>query len=353
MKNSFKKRASRAAIAGAALLGLAAGGLAVAAPASAAGTDMLTGPILTFAFGGSRYLDTDLVGKTYSGAVPASAPIWTFPASGSSGPISTGGMCLYLPNTQSQNSAALETCNDTALRQVWTGVTSGTAYGFRSTGAYPFLALLSSSGYKAASANGISAGYYSDWSGTLTRAVPVPTAPTLTTPLPGSDITPETVFTGTGEPNTVITVVDPNGVVIGTGTVGADKKWSLTLDPAPLNGDIYLKVVANVSGSPVTIAEGVYTMTESSDPLVVTTPQGGDTIVGPDVTFDGTGNPGDTVVIKDKDGTPIGETTVNPDGSWNTTVPLPGGGTVTVESGDQTVTIEDLNVIAKLEVTTP
>ncbi|WP_343853190.1 Ig-like domain-containing protein, partial [Leifsonia naganoensis] len=79
----------------------------------------------------------------------------------------------------------------------------------------------------------------------------------------------------------------------------------------------------------------------------------GDKVVGPDVTFEGSGEPGDKVVIKDADGTTIGETTVNPDGSWNTTVPLPGGGSVTIESGDQTVTIDDLNVVAKLEVTTP
>ncbi|WP_162819206.1 Ig-like domain-containing protein, partial [Leifsonia aquatica] len=170
----------------------------------------------------------------------------------------------------------------------------------------------------------------------------------VTTPTPDATIgTNGTEFTGTGQPGEKVVITDKDGTVLGQTTIDDNGEWTTTVKVPEGSAPI------TVTAGDQTVILDKLTVVDDTAALVVTTPQGGATIVGPDVTFDGTGQPGDTVAIKDADGKTIGETTVNPDGSWNATVPLPGGGTVTVESGDQTVTIEDLNVIAKLEVTTP
>ncbi|MFF2050177.1 Ig-like domain-containing protein [Leifsonia sp. NPDC058194] len=154
-------------------------------------------------------------------------------------------------------------------------------------------------------------------------------------------------FTGKGQPDEKVTITDKDGNILGETTVGKDGNWTTSVKVPEGSAPI------TVTAGDQTVVLDKVTVVDDTAALVVTTPQGGATIVGPDVTFDGTGQPGETVVIKDNDGKTIGETTVNPDGSWDLTVPLPGGGSITIEAGDQTVTIEDLNVIAKLEVTTP
>nr|WP_246311782.1 Ig-like domain-containing protein [Leifsonia naganoensis] len=166
----------------------------------------------------------------------------------------------------------------------------------------------------------------------------------VTSPKAGDKVVgPDVTFDGTGQPGDKVVIKDADGTTIGETTVNPDGSWDVTV-PLPEGGS----VTVESGDQKVTIDDIVV-----AAPLDVTSPKAGDKVVGPDVTFEGSGEPGDKVVIKDADGKTIGETTVNPDGSWNTTVPLPGGGSVTIESGDQTVTIDDLNVVAKLEVTTP
>nr|WP_246397454.1 Ig-like domain-containing protein [Leifsonia aquatica] len=157
---------------------------------------------------------------------------------------------------------------------------------------------------------------------------PVTVAPSLASPLPNSEITPGTVFSGEAEQNTVITVLDKDGKTIGTATAGADKTWSLTLDPAPINGTVALKVVAlDTDGKSTTLADGNYTMTQSDEARAYTGPTSGP--ITPDTAFTGTGAKGETVVIKDGAGTVLGTTTVGPDGHWSTTLnPVPTNGDV-------------------------
>ncbi|MFB8188126.1 Ig-like domain-containing protein, partial [Microbacterium sp. NPDC055988] len=122
-----------------------------------------------------------------------------------------------------------------------------------------------------------------------------------------------------------------------------DGTWELTV-PLPEGGS----VTVESGDQKIEIEDIVVTA-----PLEVTSPEKGSTLVGPDVTFEGKGQPGDTVVVKDSEGNELGETEVKGDGTWELTVPLPEGGSVTVESGDQKVEIEDVVVVAPLEVTSP
>ncbi|MBB2968943.1 Ig-like domain-containing protein [Leifsonia aquatica] len=355
MKKTSHKRIGRAALAGATLLGLTATGLAFAAPASAdTGTDMVRGPIAGLAF----YLPTNsTLPAAYSAAGAAANATWTYPGPGGVGPItSADGRCLQANKTAvgAYQTSVLVTCNDTILDQTWFGTGDATTFKLRArsaTSSYQFAWYTDSTvnpprGVQT-NANGaiLALG--------LAAAAPVTIAPSLTSPLPGADITPGTVFTGEAEQNTVITVVDMNGKVIGTAEAGADKTWSLVLIDPPINGDSVLKVVAtDTDGLATTLAEGTYSMTGSDEARGFTSPESGTTIT-PDTVFAGTGGKGEKVVIKDKDGNVLGRATVDDQGHWSTTLsPAPTNGStdlvieitgedgITEQLADNTYTME-------------
>lgn len=149
----------------------------------------------------------------------------------------------------------------------------------------------------------------------------------LTAPLPGAAITPSTTFSGTGAVGDVVVVTDSKGNAVGNAIVDANGNWSLSLKPAPENGTTNLTFVSSGNGGNLTpVAQGDYTMTLSEEVRALTSPEAGATIT-PDTTFAGTGHVGDTVVIKDKNGNVLGETTVGTDGTWSTTLnPAPNNG---------------------------
>ncbi|WP_290472898.1 Ig-like domain-containing protein [Leifsonia sp. 71-9] len=336
MNNTFKKRAGRAAVAGATLLGLTAAGFAFAAPAGAAtyvpSGPQLSGPLVN----PTDYRALNANGITYtkymtkeaveSALAAGDVAIWEYPAAGSTGPmISPNGKCLA-GTTANDTTTRLSACNDTVIDQQWNGyeyngvnfrMSRNTSYLLHYTNkASPQVVT-----YQAMNQNsnfGVSAGW----------ATPAVTEPTLTSPLPNSEITPGTVFTGQAKQNTVITILDKDGKPLGTTEVGADKTWSLTLDPAPINGTVALKVVAlDTEGKSTTLADGNYTMTQSDEARAYTGPTSG--AITPDTVFTGTGAKGETVVIKDGAGTVLGTTTVGDDGHWSTTLnPVPTNGDV-------------------------
>ncbi|MFK3669105.1 Ig-like domain-containing protein [Leifsonia aquatica] len=336
MKQHKKKRAGRAALAGATLLGLTAAGLAFAAPASAAqGTGMVSGPLVsttsaTLPDSTARYLNPSGLSATAftTATVPAAAPVWTYPTYGGVGPIiSPTGQCLQA--NVIYKAPLVTTCDDTVLAQTFNGVT-------KSVSGVNRLALQSAvnAGWYLQVNNTappvyINTSNYMYFDASLPVSTPVAVAPSLTTPLPGAPITPNTVFSGAGEQGTVITVTDKNGQQVGTATVGADKTWSLTLDPAPINGTHELTIVAlGTDGKSVPLASGTYTMTQSDEARAYTGPAAGATIT-PDTAFTGTGAKGETVVIKDGQGSVLGTATVGDDGHWSTTLnPVPTNGAV-------------------------
>ena|GEM_PF-1429085 len=147
-------------------------------------------------------------------------------------------------------------------------------------------------------------------------------APAYSGPQSGDTITPDTVFTGTGGKGETVVIKDAHGNVLGTTTVGNDGQWSLTLDPAPKNGDINLIVTVGDKK----VADTTVTMTGSDEERALTSPAAG-TSITPDTVFSGTGNIGDKVEIKDKNGTVLGSAEVGADGTWSTTLsPVPNNG---------------------------
>ncbi|ERK72459.1 hypothetical protein N136_01175, partial [Leifsonia aquatica ATCC 14665] len=321
MNNTFKKRAGRAAVAGATLLGLTAAGLAFAAPASAAdNAGMVVGPLVSSTY----YIKADGTTGTSSnvaaGVANGTIPLWTYPGVGATGTISFNGKCIQSPATTGSYTTFV-TCNDTLPSQMWTGT---------SWGADTFGLLNASTNLNLSPSTDKPRAYFGDtnFQAGYALTAPVTVAPSLASPLPNSEITPGTVFSGEAEQNTVITVLDKDGKTIGTATAGADKTWSLTLDPAPINGTVALKVVAlDTDGKSTTLADGNYTMTQSDEARAYTGPTSGP--ITPDTAFTGTGAKGETVVIKDGAGTVLGTTTVGPDGHWSTTLnPVPTNGDV-------------------------
>ncbi|MFB8188127.1 Ig-like domain-containing protein, partial [Microbacterium sp. NPDC055988] len=170
----------------------------------------------------------------------------------------------------------------------------------------------------------------------------------VSTPKAGDQIgTHGTDFEGTGQPGDKIEIKDADGNVLGETEVKGDGSWELNV--VVPEGAAPLRVEA---GGQTVVLEDV-TVEDDTAELIVTSPENGSSLIGPDVTFEGTGQPGDTVVIKDSDGNTLGEAEVKKDGTWELEVPLPEGGSVTVESGDQKVDVEDIVVVAPLEVISP
>ncbi|MDL2330345.1 Ig-like domain-containing protein, partial [Desulfosarcina sp. OttesenSCG-928-A07] len=159
------------------------------------------------------------------------------------------------------------------------------------------------------------------------------------------DTTP--TISGTGTAGTTVTIY-VDGVAKGAATVANDGTWSVTVAP-PLSGDGIKNITAKATDaagqdSPET---GVYPIfldtTAPSKPAVpgawddqgpVTGPiKPGDTTDDTTPTLSGTGDPGDTVIIKD--GTDIiGSSTVDKDGNWTWTPTDP------LEEGSHSVTTE-------------
>ncbi len=149
-------------------------------------------------------------------------------------------------------------------------------------------------------------------------------APAYSGPADGATITPDTVFTGTGPKGETVTITDKDGNVLGETKVGDDGQWSLTLDPAPKNGDVNLIVTVGDEK----VADTTVVMTGSDEERALTSPEAGSAIT-PDTEFAGTGNIGDVVKIKDKDGNVLGQAEVGSDGKWSTTLdPAPNNGSV-------------------------
>ncbi|ANC84729.1 BapA/Bap/LapF family large adhesin [Pseudomonas putida] len=117
-------------------------------------------------------------------------------------------------------------------------------------------------------------------------------------------------FTGRGEPGATVQVRDAGGAVIGTGVVGADGLFSLTLSPAQANGealDVRLLDAAGNSSIPLE-----FTAPDITPPEAVT-----DILVGPGGTaLSGRGEPGATVEVRDANGTVIGTGVVGANGTF-------------------------------------
>ncbi|HDS1791842.1 TPA: Ig-like domain repeat protein, partial [Pseudomonas putida] len=117
-------------------------------------------------------------------------------------------------------------------------------------------------------------------------------------------------FTGRGEPGATVQVRDAGGAVIGTGVVGADGLFSLTLSPAQANGEaLDVRLVD---------ADGNASAPLQFDAPDITPPGAVSNIaVGADgLALSGRGEPGATVEVRDASGTVIGTGVVGANGTF-------------------------------------
>ncbi|WP_409311003.1 Ig-like domain-containing protein, partial [Pseudomonas putida] len=117
-------------------------------------------------------------------------------------------------------------------------------------------------------------------------------------------------FTGRGEPGATVQVRDAAGNLIGTGVVGADGLFSLTLSPAQANGEaLDVRLVD---------ADGNASAPLQFDAPDITPPGAVSNIaVGADgLALSGRGEPGATVEVRDASGTVIGTGVVGANGTF-------------------------------------
>ncbi|WP_143479457.1 Ig-like domain-containing protein, partial [Pseudomonas fluorescens] len=141
------------------------------------------------------------------------------------------------------------------------------------------------------------------------------TAPSAPTDLALS--TDGSTLSGKGEPNTAVTIKDTDGNVIGSGTVGSDGTFQVTLNTPQTNGETLSVALKDAAGnespaSPVVAGD----TTAPSAPTDLTLSTDGSTLSGK-------GEPNTAVTIKDTDGNVIGSGTVGGDGTFQVTLNTP------------------------------
>ncbi|CAI3795012.1 hypothetical protein GLGCALEP_01096 [Pseudomonas sp. MM221] len=117
-------------------------------------------------------------------------------------------------------------------------------------------------------------------------------------------------FTGRGEPGATVQVRDAAGNIIGTGVVGANGLFSITLDPAQANGqalDVRLVDAAGNTSAPLHFDAPDITPPAAVSNIVVGS--GG-------LALSGRGEPGATVEVRDANGTVIGTGVVGANGTF-------------------------------------
>ncbi|MCU6192594.1 BapA/Bap/LapF family large adhesin [Enterobacter sichuanensis] len=138
-----------------------------------------------------------------------------------------------------------------------------------------------------------------------------------TTPpaMPVIALNPEgTQITGTAEPNSTIVITNSDGVEIGRTTTDGNGNFVATLTPAQTNGQEISVVASDAAGNQSPAA--TVTATDTTPPQAP-----GNLQVSEDgQSVSGTAEAGSTVTIKGPDGTVIGTTTANDDGTFSTPI---------------------------------
>ncbi|WP_270279982.1 Ig-like domain-containing protein, partial [Vagococcus bubulae] len=150
--------------------------------------------------------------------------------------------------------------------------------------------------------------------------------PTINQPTEG-----DTTVTGTGTPGDTVVITDKDGNKLGEGVVDGNGDYSIPVTNLPsgeeitatpsINGNVGTSSTATVLPKPeVGGGEAEDIGTPDSHKPTINQPTEGDT------TVNGTGKPGDTVVITDKDGNKLGEGVVDGNGDYSIPVTnLPSG----------------------------
>ncbi|MDQ1231897.1 hypothetical protein QE379_003323 [Sphingomonas sp. SORGH_AS 879] len=134
---------------------------------------------------------------------------------------------------------------------------------------------------------------------------------------------------GTGEPGATIRVTDAAGVVIGTGTVGADGNFTIPVNPPQTNGQPVTVTQSDAAGN---TSPGLSVSAPDTTPPIAPTA----TLTGQGTTITGTGEAGATVTVRDAAGQVLGTAIVGAQGGYTLTLTTPqtNGGTLTVTQSD-------------------
>ncbi|MDV6411584.1 Ig-like domain repeat protein, partial [Pseudomonas aeruginosa] len=131
------------------------------------------------------------------------------------------------------------------------------------------------------------------------------------------------LLNGTAEPGSTVTLTDGNGNPIGQTTADANGNWSFTPGSQLPNGTVVNVTASDAAGN--TSLPATTTVDSSLPSIPQVDPSNGSVISG-------TADAGNTIIITDGNGNPIGQVTADGSGNWSFTpgIPLPDGTVVNV-----------------------
>ncbi|MEF2222546.1 Ig-like domain-containing protein [Pseudomonas aeruginosa] len=131
------------------------------------------------------------------------------------------------------------------------------------------------------------------------------------------------LLNGTAEPGSTVTLTDGNGNPIGQTTADGSGNWSFTPGSQLPNGTVVNVTASDAAGN--TSFPATTTVDSSLPSIPQVDPSNGSVISG-------TADAGNTIIITDGNGNPIGQVTADGSGNWSFTpgIPLPDGTVVNV-----------------------
>ncbi|PBY59642.1 Ig-like domain repeat protein, partial [Pseudomonas aeruginosa] len=131
------------------------------------------------------------------------------------------------------------------------------------------------------------------------------------------------LLNGTAEPGSTVTLTDGNGNPIGQTTADGSGNWSFTPGSQLPNGTVVNVTASDAAGN--TSLPATTTVDSSLPSIPQVDPSNGSVISG-------TADAGNTIIITDGNGNPIGQVTADGSGNWSFTpgIPLPDGTVVNV-----------------------
>ena len=123
-----------------------------------------------------------------------------------------------------------------------------------------------------------------------------------------------TLVSGHGEVGSTATIIDANGTVLGTGVVGTDGLFSVTISPAQSNGQTLQVTLTDAAGN---VSNNVPLLAPDTTPPA----QPASLVLAADgVTLTGTAEPGSRVLVHDANGVVIGASRAGLDGTFSITL---------------------------------
>ncbi|MDU7559106.1 MAG: Ig-like domain-containing protein, partial [Pseudomonas sp.] len=190
-----------------------------------------------------------------------------------------------------------------------------------------------------------------DKAGNVSAAAPViagdTTAPAAPTELKVS--VDGLTLSGKGEVGSTVTVKDAAGTVIGSGPVGADGSFDITLDTAQTNGETLNVTLTDKAGNVSAVTPVI-----AGDTTAPAAPT--DLKVSVDgLALTGKGEAGSTVTVKNALGVQVGTGTVGPDGSFTAVLDTPqkNGETLNVTLTDKSGNVSAVTPVIAGDTTAP